>query len=355
MKRKRKWQALVLALVLSTTTVIGSGTSFAFDNSANNTSKSIDDASQLEEAKNFEETDEGFISSKDGQTVEIARASETGDSICTFETSEISGSFSLPGYSPSTLSNETKAILKSTESNSTSAVIESAAGMVRTSFVIDNQESPESFPVSFEMREGEKLQFSKDLEGNEDGSIESVDESGNVLLAIGKPWAVDAKGNEVETHYEIRGTEVVQIVQHKNNEQICYPVVADPSVKFSGWFKSGSWGKTKAKSGTGAWKGTKEINYLHLVPTDSFKVSCVTSLSNGETANSFRSASWSLVKNKFKNSKKWKNEKSLKTQYYCHVNLLPVKGVKYGKWDINIEPARPNVSLSVCAKHGCNP
>ena len=64
------------------------------------------------------------------------------------------------------------------------------------------------------------------------------------------PWAKDANGQDVPTHYEIDGTIVTQIVEHKGDD-VAYPVVADPKIrckicgkvwrkarKFGGWWIS---------------------------------------------------------------------------------------------------------------------
>ncbi|MEJ9209242.1 hypothetical protein [Paenibacillus larvae] len=43
-------------------------------------------------------------------------------------------------------------------------------------------------------------------------------------------WAKDANGNDIPTHYEIRGNDLVQKVEF--NENTAFPVVADPN-----WFQ----------------------------------------------------------------------------------------------------------------------
>ena len=42
-----------------------------------------------------------------------------------------------------------------------------------------------------------------------------------------RPWARDANGAEVPTHYEITGTTLTQIIDHRM-EPYAYPIVADP-------------------------------------------------------------------------------------------------------------------------------
>ncbi|WP_050723030.1 hypothetical protein [Microbacterium sp. GCS4] len=70
-----------------------------------------------------------------------------------------------------------------------------------------------------------------------------VDADGD-FVAIAQPWAVDANGVSVPTHYEIRGDKVVQVVQP--DESTVYPVVADPT-----WLWNGpAWGMKLNRSET---------------------------------------------------------------------------------------------------------
>ncbi|MGO1884698.1 MAG: hypothetical protein ACTH3G_04965 [Citricoccus sp.] len=47
------------------------------------------------------------------------------------------------------------------------------------------------------------------------------------LYGAGKPWARDADGTDVDTHYEIRGNSLVQVVDPAPDS--VYPIVADPT------------------------------------------------------------------------------------------------------------------------------
>ncbi|MDR6867417.1 hypothetical protein J2Y69_002020 [Microbacterium resistens] len=61
---------------------------------------------------------------------------------------------------------------------------------------------------------------------NDDGSVAILGTDGSFLAGIHTPWAVDAEGNTVSTHYEVDGTHLTQIVSH--DEGFAYPIVADP-------------------------------------------------------------------------------------------------------------------------------
>jgi hypothetical protein len=52
-----------------------------------------------------------------------------------------------------------------------------------------------------------------------------------VVATVATPWATDANGAPVPTHYEINGSSIVQIVDHHG---AAYPVTADPKVSL-GW------------------------------------------------------------------------------------------------------------------------
>lgn len=59
-----------------------------------------------------------------------------------------------------------------------------------------------------------------------DGGVQISDRDGGDLGVVAAPWAQDANGAPVPTHYEIEGTHLVQVVEHQG---AAHPVVADPS------------------------------------------------------------------------------------------------------------------------------
>lgn len=60
--------------------------------------------------------------------------------------------------------------------------------------------------------------------------FEAADQSG--LGKIESPWAVDALGASVPTHFKLRGTTLVQIVEHHTNI-FQYPITADPQWSYT--------------------------------------------------------------------------------------------------------------------------
>lgn len=70
--------------------------------------------------------------------------------------------------------------------------------------------------------------------------------------SIAAPWAVDAEGRPVPTHYEVNGSTVIQVVDH-TTAGVTYPVVADPQFSRS-WANSYIWfnrAETKTIAGGG--------------------------------------------------------------------------------------------------------
>lgn len=64
----------------------------------------------------------------------------------------------------------------------------------------------------------------------DNGSV-SVSDGESFLGGIDAPWAVDAEGRSLPTHYEISGTTLTQVV---DTTGATFPVVADPTVQFFG-------------------------------------------------------------------------------------------------------------------------
>jgi hypothetical protein len=62
----------------------------------------------------------------------------------------------------------------------------------------------------------------------DDGSVEVLDADGQTIAEVPAPWATDANGVAIPTHYEVDGTTLTQVVEHRGGDY-AYPIVADPS------------------------------------------------------------------------------------------------------------------------------
>ncbi|MBD3942277.1 hypothetical protein IF188_11270 [Microbacterium sp. NEAU-LLC] len=85
---------------------------------------------------------------------------------------------------------------------------------------ISSPDAPTSFAYDITISDGGQVVSATD------GSALVLSARGEVLLRADAPWAVDANGTSVPTHYEVNGTRLVQVVDH--NADFAYPVVADP-------------------------------------------------------------------------------------------------------------------------------
>lgn len=66
----------------------------------------------------------------------------------------------------------------------------------------------------------------------EDGGV-TVWRNGEMISALYQPWATDATGAAVPTHYVVNGSTLTQIVEHRAADYV-YPVVADPTQTLPG-------------------------------------------------------------------------------------------------------------------------
>ncbi len=65
---------------------------------------------------------------------------------------------------------------------------------------------------------------------NPDGTVTVFDADGNSVSTIDAPWAYDANGTPIPTHYEIRDGQLVQVVDTAGIENLLYPILADPEL-----------------------------------------------------------------------------------------------------------------------------
>lgn len=86
---------------------------------------------------------------------------------------------------------------------------------------IKNRYAPTRYTYQVNVPTGGEVKVS------DNGTAAVFDAKGNIITAITAPWAKDANGKTVPTHYETDGKSLTQIVEH-NTGAFAYPVVADP-------------------------------------------------------------------------------------------------------------------------------
>jgi hypothetical protein len=64
---------------------------------------------------------------------------------------------------------------------------------------------------------------------NDDGSITILDAADQSIGQIAAPWARDANGVAVPTHYDVDGLTLTQVVEHRGGDY-AYAITADPAV-----------------------------------------------------------------------------------------------------------------------------
>lgn len=104
---------------------------------------------------------------------------------------------------------------------STDVVVQPTVEGVRTLIKMDGVEAPTSFPFPVSVPEGGSIALT------EDGGAAVVDSNGAPVVGIPAPWARDADGVAVPTHFEVQDDRLIQHVNHRA-AGVAYPVVADP-------------------------------------------------------------------------------------------------------------------------------
>ncbi|MDO5682167.1 MAG: DUF2599 domain-containing protein [Propionibacteriaceae bacterium] len=199
--------------------------------------------------------------------------------------------------------------------------------------MIASRNSPREYAYEVGLPEGGSLAV------QENGAVFVLDRQGDYLGAVAPPWAKDNSGASVPTHYEIRGTTLVQIVDHAEMSGIQYPVVADP------WFG--------VRLFSSIWADRGEVRYNGDVSNWGATVMWGGGGVGGYAAGQhiMRTAGWKEWMTKYP---KITDKATLKQQYDCHVLAgtigLPFTGT------YNLERARPNNSNWAPGvwRHKCN-
>ncbi|MFF4283288.1 hypothetical protein ACFY0Z_31470 [Streptomyces kronopolitis] len=137
----------------------------------------------------------------------------------------------------------------------TEAAVQSVQDGVRMMTVIKGPDAPKDTRYTLNLPAGTHLEeaspsYDADSARPEDDSdvpmtgyvIVGADDA--VLGEIEAPWAKDANGKSVPTHYTLDGNQLTQTVDHAG---AAYPVVADPTVSL-GWWIYVRWSRGEVKS-----------------------------------------------------------------------------------------------------------
>jgi hypothetical protein len=133
---------------------------------------------------------------------------------------EIALPFADPEPVPTTVDAHS-ATFRDDESDTTAIVQPLVTNGVRVILTMGSTASPTRY--EFDLGESSDI---VELSIAPNGGVQVSDTSDGDLGFIDPPWAMDANGDPVPTHYEIAGNQLVQAVEHHG---AAYPVVADPS------------------------------------------------------------------------------------------------------------------------------
>lgn len=104
---------------------------------------------------------------------------------------------------------------------STTVLLAKADGALQIVTVIDVTDSPLTYSYEIGLPPEGRMELS------DTNTVVIYGASGEVIGGFLPPWAVDAAGKDIPTHYEIAGSVLTQIVDH-NAATTIYPVIADP-------------------------------------------------------------------------------------------------------------------------------
>ncbi|MEM5009432.1 DUF2599 domain-containing protein [Niallia taxi] len=213
-------------------------------------------------------------------------------------------------------------------------------GGFRQLYTLESEVSPKEIKIDIDLENGQYLK-------EEDGLYYIKNENGETIYNIGKPWAVDSKGNFIDTHYTLKDNAIYQNINYTGNS---YPVKADPL------FCSDTINNTSTKwnSSYDGGKGTFSVytrtcTKAYITANWALGIGTLGAISQA----SIMGDMWSEVtadadfKKHISSSKRGR----IKDQFICHAaNPLTIY-----KSSWNLEPWRPDKSLSATYAKACNP
>ena len=198
-------------------------------------------------------------------------------------------------------------------------------GSIAITTVIESSNAPTQFHYPVTLPEASQMKLMAD------GSIEIIDASGTTQAMVAKPWAVDASGKAIKTHFTISGTGITQTVEHQENG-MTYPVVFDP---WLGQYLISKIVWDFSAAALAAFGPT-----LRVYPTEFGRYTGILA----------RDAAWDEV---LKLAGSRANKQNMVDQFMCHWDYVRVSDPRKVSW--NLDSARPNVGFWPTVWANCNP
>jgi len=212
---------------------------------------------------------------------------------------------------------------------STTAPIVKSDGSVQITTIIESADAPREYIYKLKLPEGAVAH-----RDSESGAV-LVTVGEKLVLGIAPPWAFDAGGKEVPTSYQMRGSELVQFVDHSSGQHR-YPIVADPWLGINLF----QYGTVTTEN------GQPKVNLL----PSGWGASMWASVSGHIIMNT---AGWDEARSRWSQIRSALDSKAtMRQQYECHVAGSPFAG---GWW--NLEKWRPSRTTHWSygvAVHRCN-
>lgn len=196
-------------------------------------------------------------------------------------------------------------------------------GSLQIATTITNSAAPTSYEYGLTLPAGAKLEL------RSNGGVDVIGSDGKFLGGAAEPWAVDAAGTSLATHYEVEGQSITQVVEHAV-AGVIYPVVADP------WFGI-------------------DLYYSPYVSfvSQGYKIN-VTPTNWGTNINNRGIETWWAHRDEVKTKlggNAWRWTDSIQEQFYCHIRGVPASLPEY-----NMESWRPTINWAESlTRYRCNP
>ncbi|MFD9380131.1 hypothetical protein ACFWBH_32245 [Streptomyces sp. NPDC059999] len=185
-----------------------------------NTTESENGDLVAEPVKTLVDTDSAAIVTKDGTTTDVPKDPEKGVSL---------GSVNV-GLPNADEAKDAKRLSDGTvvypgTDGSAQAVIPTGTG-VQMLTTIANADAPTRYDYKVSVPVGGRVTV------DERGNAAVLNGDNTPALVVPSPWAKDANGTAVPTHFETDGTTLTQVVE-RTSGGYAYPVVADPRIYYS--------------------------------------------------------------------------------------------------------------------------
>lgn len=168
---------------------------------------------------------DAVIATADGATVDLAADPSQGLTLTSSENVDLEIGLPFADQAESAVVIEGTLVYDNNNGSTTTPLVQ-ADGSLQILTTIADPSAPTRYEYPLDVEGVTLLVFTPT------GGVDVVGSDGGVLVEVAPAWAIDANGVSLETHYEVVGNTLVQVIEHGTGT--AYPVVADP--KYSvGW------------------------------------------------------------------------------------------------------------------------